>query len=117
MTFESNKKTNQVCNIHTLDQGKAELIDISNLETYTTVVISTALLSKEDILLFDKEVEMNDFSLVAARHTGYFVKIPHVGLNQDGESLFSDLSKQVQSVFIQAYAKGIECVEFDRDVE
>ncbi|GIC77705.1 hypothetical protein [Moritella sp. F3] len=93
------------------------MTDLSELETYTTAAVSTGILTKQDMAIFDNEVKMNDFSLVAARNFGYFVKIPTEGLNQDGESLFNTLSSHVVSVFKQAHAKGIQCIEFDQDVE
>jgi len=93
------------------------MTDLSELETYTTAAVSTGILTKQDMAIFDNEVKMNDFSLVAARHTGYFVKIPDVGLYSDGVTLFYELSAHVVSVFKQAHAKGIQCIEFDQDVE
>ncbi|NQZ51071.1 MAG: hypothetical protein HRT95_13140 [Moritella sp.] len=92
------------------------MTDVSELDTYTTASVSAGILTTQDMAIFDNEVKMNDFSLVAARNTGYFVKIPDVGLDSDGVTLFYQLSAHVVSVFKQAHAKGIQCIEFDQDV-
>lgn len=87
---------------------------ISNVDTYTAVAMSTAHLSEEDKALLSEKAKDPECSRILEREYGFFIKLP--GEPTDvGYNLIEGASHELNRIILWAMGCGFQMIEFDVD--
>lgn len=84
------------------------MFDINN--QYTTIELSTGHIKEGDVVALD-EISKEEFSLVAKRNTGYFIKLH----TQHDLNIRKEYSDELNFILTKAAQLGFKCVELDSD--
>ncbi len=91
---------------------KPECCELSSIETYKVVAISTGHISERDAKLLTEAAESGEDDMVMARPTGFFIKFVDSPESDDCRHGESD---EIKNIILWAKAHGFQMIEFDSD--
>lgn len=91
--------------------------DVSLLETYKAIALSTSHLKETDVALLERLANSENENHVASRNTGFFVKLCPFDKDEDDESIkynyISGASDNLNAIMKFATLSLVEMIEFD----